>query len=241
MRISSRLVLLGFTLLAIPLPGWADPITVVSTSRGILVQANAGSVNAGPVALADVQPLSNSVTATNAGQTGTASASVVFSDAPDVLFGANGSVSTSHNSTTINAGGHAESNNSIIFDLTAAQQFVLNAMFTTGLQDANNQSMWDVMLSPLGGLSSPGFHISGSSTLDFLTSGILQPGRYSLSLDFLSNTIGIGTGGTQAGFNFAFGLADVGAGATPEPASMMLLATGLVGLIGGRSLQKRAR
>lgn len=238
MRISSRLVLLGFTLLAIPLPTWADPITVVSTSRRILVQANAGSVTAGPVTLADVQPLTNSVTATNGAQTGTASASVIFSNEPDVLFGVNGSVSTSHNSTTLNAGGHAESTNSIVFDLVAAQQFVLNAMFTTGLQDANNQSMWDVALSPLGGASSPGFHITGSSTLDFLTSGVLQPGRYNLSLDFLSNTIGIGTGGTQAGFNFAFGLNDVGAAATPEPASILLLGTGFVGLI-RRQYRKR--
>jgi len=239
MRISSRLVLPLFALLAIPLPVRADPITVVSASQSILVQAHAGPVTAGPDVATNAQPLSDSVTAASGGQTGTAEAVMILSDEPDVLLGAGGGVNTSHDSTSLDAGGHAEATNSIDFILSVAQQFILSATFATGLQDANNRSSWDVALSSLDG-SSPGFHLTGSNSINLLTDGILQPGRYRFSLDAFSDTSGTGSGRTRAAFNFAFGLNDVGAAATPEPASMLLLGTGLVALVTHRGRQKRS-
>jgi hypothetical protein len=136
------------------------------------------------------------------------------------------------------------------FTLTSAVNFLFTGDFSGSASNtgtplvSTSQSRWDVNLFSLGGGPAV-FGDSGISTTSSRTfAGLLGPGQYRLLV--LAGSVGGnfrdgGTGSTHTQFAFNFDLAPgEPASATPEPASLLLIGTGVAGLLGAVRRKERA-
>jgi len=243
----SPLLAIGFAVLAIPRPLHADPVTLVSSSRAISVSATAGDTSTGTTSMFDQDVLSNSVGAIDSGtgQSATASAFLSsFISAATGTFEGHGITSTSQNSTTVRAGGHAQANYGVAFDLHVTQRFDFGATFTGTGGDATNRSAWQAQLFyfPSGPNSLTAFNFFGTGSRILSVTDTLAPGRYGFSVIAGSDSFGIGMGSTGLDYTFSLKFSDPqGPAPVPEPASLLLLGTGLAGIAGRRKLQSRSR
>jgi hypothetical protein len=190
-------------------PAMADTISLVASSRDILVSADAGRLDAGPSVSRDQDVLQNSVALVDPGCcTGTATAMLISSIGN---FSGRGSTGTSHQSTTLSAGGHAQSDYFVTFDVTQPQRFLFDGSFSTTATDANNRSEWatELFLFPNGPHPQTAFNFSGSNDQVLSASDVLSPGRGFL-INSVSDSFNVGTGQTSAAFDFALNFSDAG-------------------------------
>jgi hypothetical protein len=242
----SPLLAIGFAVLAIPRPLHADPVTLVSSSRAISVSATAGDTSTGTTSMFDQDVLSNSIGAVDSGtgQSLTASSFLSsFVSAGTGTFGGHGTTSTSQNSSTVPAGGHAQANYFVGFDLNATRRFDFGATFTGTGGNATNQSIWESQLFyfPNGPSPLTAFNFSGTGSRILSVTDTLSPGRYGFFVNAVSNSFDRGVGSTGLDYTFSLKFSDPqGPAPVPEPASLLLLGTGLAAIAGRRKLQSRS-
>lgn len=233
-------VLLGLALFAAPLQVSADSITLVGVARSVV--ADAGVAPIAPIGspVTDLDTLSTSMTVVTADGTATGSASLnTVTDAPGGEFSGTGTTLVSHNSTSVASGGSAQSDYGVEFILSQAQQFLFSASFLTSGVGESRRSLWFVELFYSDDPSAAAFRFSADDSRDITSTGVLAPGRYRFGFGGASSAFQTGLGGTSIDFDFSLALSDPAVAPTPEPASMILLGTGVLGLLARRRMQHR--
>lgn len=224
-----------------PVTALADPIIVLQQ------RAATGTVNAGAGPVTSEQQNSDLVTATQAQSTGTTSGVVQAILASSIanpahLFGT-GSVTATMTTTTPTFGfASGGSHFTIGFQLDSPHTFDFTGLFSSSgamrVGGIGPQAFWEASLND--GTTNFMFAFGSGSApsrppdvTPLVAAGLLTPGTwYFVANARASATAAPGTSGVASGaFSFTFDLAPA-ADPIPEPGSMMLLGTGLLGVIG---------
>jgi len=224
MPVRYRLFPIVFLITAV-VPAAADPVTLVSASR--FVQTTAGSACCGTTNINQTDLDNLALTAVPP-----------FEPVPSAVASA---TQTSrireaerffHGQETVSAqvtapGGEAtaQSYYSVTLDLSQPQNYVFIGDFETTRLNEGDTTSWIASITDDSAPDTPIFALRGSDPFNRFQPGTLQPGRYS----FLVSIAAISTlpGGGATGFgDFRLEFSDVPPAPTPEPASMLLLASG---------------
>jgi hypothetical protein len=147
-----------------------------------------------------------------------------------------GSGTATATATAPKAAAGAVSQFSIIFDLTTTQFATFDADFTVGADDRLASAVWSVFYIRRSAERAILQTSPRHDSFSFHRKDLLQPGSYIFDVRVESSSGGFrGTSSTrsaQSAFSFTYDLSDVVP--TPEPASIVLLGSGLLGLFGFR-------
>lgn len=236
-------VLLGVALLATPLPAAADAITLVGVARSVVADAGVSPVAPIGVPVINLPSLTTTMDVVTADGSATGSASLNSTTDPGSgQFGGSGTTLVSYNSTNAASGGSAQSDYGVEFLLNEAQQFLFTGSLLTSLVGETSRSLWfaELYYSPFDSdARTAAFTFSGSDSRELSSSGLLLPGRYRFGFSSASSAFQTGVGGTSVDFDFDLALSDPGVAPTPEPASMILIGTGVLGILARRRMQHR--
>jgi hypothetical protein len=235
-------VVLAFVFLAAPVPVYADAITLLAAARAVFAEAAVVPVNPFGTPLYNQPVLTTEMKVDTANGSSAAVASLTsVIDAGTGQFSGQGSTSLSHTSTTVASGGHTQVDYGVAFELTEPQYFVFAADVLVSGAHTSSRSLWfaDLFTYPTEETSISSFQFWGRESGDLQASGLLLPGQYKFSFGSSSSSFFAGTGGSATAFTFNLSVMDPAVAATPEPASMVLLGTGVLGILARRRIRNR--
>ena len=253
------------TLVSVPLsallllcstPALADPISILTNSTGIAAQVYTGERGVITTKEYPFTPNGNNavtVSAATGGSTASASTSVA-SDVTDLsLLRGNGSTQVAYQTQIGEGFGSATTSFFVAFELASAHEYRFAADFVTSggatfIPTADwTEWQFDLMSLDPGRSHEPALMIDvGHHSTSVVRSGLLAPGLYRFFVQGTAlagnlSALGPNSGSGFSNFAFTLGLTPLGEPPTPtpEPASMLLIGTGLAGLFAARRRLKR--
>lgn len=226
-------VLLGLALFALPIPASADTITLMSSATSVYADASVSPSAPIGVPVQNQPNLTTSMTVTTANGQAVSSAFLTSSvDATTGTFMGQGGTAVTHSSTGVFSGGYAQTDFGVWFELSEPLLFTFAASFATSGGGGNSRSIWSAELFYYpADVATTAFRFAGGDTGRVSTSGALVPGRYSFFVNSASSSFAIGDRNTTADFDFTLQVGEPVAAPTPEPATVVLLMTGVAGVV----------